>query len=364
MNEDILLITKEELIEQQFMINKKFVVIDSSLYTPEAFEYIQELVNYAGSILFVSDTKKIYARGKYFGGDIFEADLLYFTTFTVYNENINAAGNIDYRVNGVINATKPKSNLDIRGKGHIVLSGNYDETTGKNTMDINYDLVSAVDTEKFTIDEKAKYNLEVVDGKIKMIKYIPAFVKMSSLPLLEYDSGDTEIHIKLTIGGSKPLTKLDLKTSLGVEYINLEKTTDYDVYGLAPNNTDITFSVLFTDDETVGETSVTQIWGYACIYGNALEENKPSPETFNNFTKYIITNNPSKTVIIEQNGDEYGWFACPAEYPVIFTDASTNLQGGWRQIDTFEYYGYNTVYNVYRTEHPGLGNIKWIISNK
>lgn len=55
----------------------KFVVIDSSLYTPEAFEYIQEFVNYAGSILFVSDTKKIYARGKYFGGDIFKLIFLW-----------------------------------------------------------------------------------------------------------------------------------------------------------------------------------------------------------------------------------------------------------------------------------------------
>jgi hypothetical protein len=361
MNEDILLITKEELIEQQFMINKKFVVIDSSLYTPEAFEYIQELVNYAGSILFVSDTKKIYARGKYFGGDIFQADLLYFTSFKLFNElNFSDV----YESAGTIEAKQAKSNLNIRGKGHIKLNADYDETTGVNTMSIDYNLTSAVNTERFTIDENAKYNLEVVDGKIKMIKYIPPFVKMSSLPLLEYDSGDQEVHIKLTTGGSKPLIKLDLKTSLGIEYINLEKTTDYDIYGLAPNNTDITFSVFFTDGETSGETLVNQIWGYACIYGSALDEDKPSPESFNNFNKYIITDNPHKTVIIEQNGYEYGWFACPAEFPVIFTDSSTNLQGGWQQIGTFEYYCFNTMYNVYRTEHSGLGNIKWIISKK
>lgn len=356
MSETKLLITKQELIDQQFMITKKFVVIDSSLYTPEAFEYVQELINYSGSILFVSDTKKIYARGKYFGGDIFQADLLYFTTFEVYNK--------DNELVGFTTATRPKSTLKIKGGEHVDLSAQYNDATGESLMEINYNLSNAVNTERFTMEQNAKYNLAVVDGQIQMIKYVPANITLSSLPVLEYDSGDTEVCIKLTHIGSKPLTQMEINCSLGAEYIDLIKTTDKEIYGLVPNNTDTTFTVFFSDGETEGQTQVKQIWGYGCIYGSASIFDAPSSDTFNNFNKYIITNNPSKTVIIEQNMNEYGWFACPIEFDVTFTDSSTNLQGGWLKTGTFEYYGFNSVYQIYQTEHTGLGKNKWIITKK
>lgn len=356
MSEEKLLITKQELIDQNFMITKKFVVIDSSLYTPEAFDYIKELVTFTGSIMFISDTKKIFARGKYFGGDIFEADLLYFTQFKTYDNNDNFTGEAF--------ATHAKSTLEFRGGEHVNLYANHDVLTGKNYINIGYDLNSAVNDERFTIEENAQYNLGIENGKIKMIKYIPAHIKLSSLPLLEYDNGDTEICIKYEIFGTKQLTQFDITTSEGQDRIILEKFTNSEIYCIVPNNTDTTFTIQFSDGETNGITETKQIWGYGCLFGNALEENKPNQNTFNNFNKYIITNNPSKTVIIEQNGMEYGWFACPAEYNVIFTDASTNLQGGWHKDSQFMYYTFNTLYQVYRTDHPGLGNIKWIINKK
>lgn len=356
MENNKVLITKQELIDKQFMITKKFVVIDSSLYTPEAFEYIKELITFAGSIMFISDTKKIFARGKYFGGDIFEADLLYFTQFETYNEYGNLTGQTD--------AKHAKSTLEFRGGKHVDLLANYDSVTGNNSINIDYNLDRAVNKERFTIEENAQYNLGVVDGQLKMIKYIPANVKLSSLPLLEYDSGDTEICIDYIIIGTNLLKQFDITTSMEEAYIIKEKFTDSKIYAMVPNNTDITFTIQFSDGETTNRVEVKQIWGPACLYGNAVYEEKPSETSFNNFNKYIINNNPSKTLVIEQNGEEYGWFACPSDYNVIFTDASTNLQGGWRKESKFLYYGDNTEYQVYRTDYPGLGNIKWIITKK
>jgi hypothetical protein len=53
-----------------------------------------------------------------------------------------------------------------------------------------------------------------------------------------------------------------------------------------------------------------------------------------------------------------------SEFDVTFTDSSTNLQGGWLKTGTFEYYGFNSVYQIYQTEHTGLGKNKWIITKK
>jgi hypothetical protein len=360
------LITKDDLINDGFMINKKFVVVDSTLYTPEAFEYIQELVNFTGSILFVSDTKKIYARGKYFGGDIFQADLLYFNQFETFNE--------EGLKTGITAAQHAKSTMEFHGGEHMTLFAEYDNITGANRVHFDYDLNNAVNKDRFTIDQNAQYNLAVVDGKVKMEKYIPINITMSSLPILEYDSGDTDVVIKLSITGSKPLTQMDISVEFDspelneniilTDYIDLEKSNTSEVYGHVPNNTDMTFILKYSDGETNKIAKVKQTWGYGCIYGSAILDNQPSVEHFNEFNKYVISNNPAKTVTIEQNGEEYGWFVCPAEFNVVFTDASTNLQGGWRKEYKFEYYCFNTVYQVYRTDHSGLGNIKWIISKK
>ena len=362
MAEDILLpenkqlITKQELIDSGFMIIKKLVMVDSTDYTPEAFDYILELADLVGSIVFVSDSKKIYANGRYFGGDIFQADLLYFTDFITTNENGN--------ITGISSAKHPKSTLNIKTKGHLQAKADYDETTGKNSIEFNYDLNSAVDTEQFTMDSNAKYNLAIVDGKIKMIKYIPCGVNLSSLPILEYDSGETVVNVGVNYSGSKEIT--EVKVSCDPMYfpedpkrtIITEGTTNNNIILTIPNNTDVLVKVKIKDGVSEAETSTKQIWGYGIFYGKGLLWN------IENMSKYLISNNPSKTIIIEQNEGEYGYFACPKEFNVVFTDVSTNLQGGWSRIDTFLHYSFNTEYQVYRTDNTGLGYVKWNVSKK
>lgn len=357
MAEDILLpenkqlITKQELIDSGFMIIKKLVMIDSTEYTPEAFDYILGLADLVGSIVFVSDSKKIYANGRYFGGDIFQADLLYFTDFRTLDEN--------GVVTGVSSAKHPKSILDIKTYGHLKSFADYDESTGANSIDFYYDLNSAVDTEEFTMDSNAKYNLAVVDGKIKMVKYVPCKITLSSLQILEYDLGEQVVEIAVKYTGSKPLQSFDL--SLNYEPLNdyiLEGTTQNKIICRIPNNTDIIFNIKYSDGITFSEVVLKQIWGYGIFYGKGNEWN------IENMSKYIISDNPSKTITIEQNDGEYGYFACPKEFDVIFTDVSTNLQGGWSKIDTFEYYSFNTVYQIYRTDNAGLGYVKWNVTKK
>jgi hypothetical protein len=96
------LLTKNYLIETGFSIQKKFVIVDSSKFNDEAFNYIKELVDAAGSILFVSDTKKIYVHGRYFGGDIFQDDLLYYTNFVSYDNEGNIKPESESKIHNLL----------------------------------------------------------------------------------------------------------------------------------------------------------------------------------------------------------------------------------------------------------------------
>jgi hypothetical protein len=89
MGDDVLEIRKmtiDEVKQNPPALNRKFILINSSLYTNEAFEYILELVNETDSILFIRDTKKIYTHGEYFGGDLWEDSLFYFGNFQILND--------------------------------------------------------------------------------------------------------------------------------------------------------------------------------------------------------------------------------------------------------------------------------------
>lgn len=352
MDEEVLLITKEDLINSGFDIIKKLVMIDSTIYTPEAFEYILSLVDSRGAICFVSDSKKIYAQGRYFGGDIFQADLLYFTDFAaVANNGI---------IKSKTSAKHPKSTLYLQGLGHVVTNAIYDDETGANTVTFDYNLSNAVNKDSFTIDTNAEYKLDVVNGQVKMIKYVPCKVILSSLDVLEYDSGDTIIEIDMKYIGSEDLVSLNVTTEeFDVGIIDLEQSTNEKIVATIPNNTDVTFVVEYSDGKTVNYSTIKQIWGYGIWYGSLLEWNQ---EQLINLNKYVAFDNPNGTLTIEQNGNEYGFFICPSEWEIKFIDNSTNLQGGWRPFDTFTYYGFNTEYTVYKTEQSGLGYVKWTIS--
>lgn len=354
------LLTKNYLIETGFSIQKKFVIVDSSKFNDEAFDYIKELVDAAGSILFVSDTKKIYVHGRYFGGDIFQDDLLYFTNFVSYDNEGN--------ITGQTTARRPKSSLQLQGLGHMQAIAEYDDITGENKIKFDYDLNSAVNNEQFTLDSNAKYNLAVVDGQIKMQKYVPISLKVSSLPVLEYDSGDTVVEINIMVSGTYSLQSLSTKTNIDTEdkkYIVGFDSETSKLFVEIPNNTDVEIYITYSDGIETNVITVKQLWGSYCFYGTTDFDLENINDSFKNYpNKYLITNDPSKTITIEQNGYEFGYFICPSKYKLIFTDSSNNLQGGWKKINDFTYYSTDINYTIYRTENSGLGKIKWIISKK
>lgn len=354
------LITKQELISSGFFLNKKFVMIDSTKYTPEAFEYILNLADETGSIIFVSDTKKIWAKGKYFGGDIFQADLLYFTEF----EAIDGDGN-----KSSTSAQHPKSKLTFKTDGHLNATAVYKEDSGENEINFNYDLDGAVNKEEFQFDPKSLYNLNVVNGQIKIEKYTPISISLPKLNPIEYDSGDKELTCNVGIFGGNTILSFGVTTITGRPeepelVLGVDSAGFFTV--LIPNNTNVTIKVNASDGKSGAEETVSQNWGYACYYGSSTNAEMTLKEEIlgAEFKKYITLNDPSKTITIEQNREAYGYFVCPAIFKVEFIDVSTNLTGGWRKIGSFTNYSFNETYNIYRTEQTGLGYMKWNVTKK
>lgn len=376
------LVTKQNLIDQNFKIEKKFVMVDSRAYTTEAFEYVLKLADMAGSLVFVYDLKKIWANGRYFGGDVFQDDLNYWTTVTTVN-----ADNI---YTGSTTAVAPKSNLVLKGKSHLSTKAIFDpERLDKNIIEFDYKLQDAVNTNFVEIDGN-RYNLVVENDQIKLNKYVPMKVVCSSLPVLEYDSvlDYAEISFNIKLEGTMPNPNkvvLDIQVSVGGESRN-DLFTGYDastgtVYGQAPRNTEVTFTIAYSDGITGGTTSVTQRWGYGIwigifdenIYGYGLfEEYRPNFLTNQEGTngveetkKYLWVPGTNLNIneSIDQTESQYGMLVCPADFDIEFVDVSTNLTGGWTP--GFNQMGYlyedKIKYMPYRTDHTGLGLVTWKI---
>lgn len=376
------LVTKQNLIDQEFKIEKKFVMVDSRAYTEDAFEYVLKLADIAGSLVFVYDLKKIWANGRYFGGDVFQEDLHYWTTITTID-----GGDI---LTGETTAISPKSNLVIKGKSHLSAKAIFTpENYEKNIIEFDYKLKDAVNTNFVEIDGN-RYNLVVEDDQIKLNKYEPMKVICSSLPVLEYDSilEYAEVSFNLTLSGTMPDPSkviLDIQVSINGEQAN-DLFTGYDVstgtvHAQIPRNTVVTFTIAYSDGITGGTTSVTQRWGYGVwigifdqeLYGYGLFgdykpdflTNQEGTNGVEGLKKYLWVPgaNLNITESLNQTQSQYGMFVCPADFNIEFVDVSTNLTGGWTP--GFNQTGYlyedNILYMPYRTDHVGLGLVTWKI---
>ena len=158
-NKDFIMIRSLSLIEND-VYNNEIFVIDKDIYdlNKESIIYpvVNEVERYSQNI----------------------SDFLDINNFNS-SEFYDNEGNIT----GQTNARRPKSSLQLQGLGHMQAIAEYDDITGENKIKFDYDLHSAVSNEQFTLDSNAKYNLAVVDGQIKMQKYVPISLKVSSLPV-------------------------------------------------------------------------------------------------------------------------------------------------------------------------------------
>lgn len=351
----------DELVNQNIKIEKKFILIDSRNYTAKAYEYLLSLVDKSESIAFISDTRKIYTQGKYFGGDLWKESLYYFSGFEILNENDEIVD--------AINASNGDSKLRIKSENGLIVKNISEEDENgniKNTLVLGYDLETAIDSSPIKINPNYEYNLGLENGKIKINEYIPINIIPQDVDDFELDSfEEAEIEYRFLVIGNdtnKEFKIIDNLTSEEVPYIfngNILKFSTK-VY----KNSNKEFSINYSDSRYSKNYLFTQKWSNFILY-STIEINE---ETREKAIRYIPIEgeNIKGEFILTQNEEEYGYFACPYELDksFFFKDWSNGLAGGWKKIGIIYLYSQNLPYMLYKTNQSGLGKIKWIIEKQ
>lgn len=355
-NQIIVKVTKEELVANPPEIFKKFLLINSSMYTDEAFEYLLELVNKTDSVAFIQDTKKIFTHGEYFGGDLWEDSLFYFGNFQILNDQDELITEITAERQKEILRFKGLNNITITAEDVYTYEGKF------KTINFGYDITNSIDTSVFKGDDlTAEYNLEIKDEKIHVNKYIPIRVEVEeSTNVIEYDTLVDTLIVPINVIGTDKNKNIFVSSSTND---NVTVSEDYKTFTTNIANPlidNINFLILYSDTKNQDNIIYTQKVGFGLVYGNE----EITKNNFKDFQKYINYNNCDCEFILDLNDEEYGWFACPSDYKPVFIDRDSNIGGGWFEYDKFSYYSINLPYTVYRTEQCGLGHTKWIIKTK
>lgn len=351
MEENTHIIDLEEIQNTIQKIDKKIILVNSSKYTDEAFEYLLDLIDQNETIAFVIDQRQIYTHGEYFGGDLWEDSLNYFSKYVLLDDADN--------IKAQLYATSPKEAIQLKGEGGVYIYADYDIERDSNTLHIQYNLESAIDqTSMIKVDDKY-ITLTTHDDKLALDYYNGVTVELTEPKKLEYDSGNVEVLIFMDIKNSEKLKKLNVSASgNAVPMFNVETRN---ITMLVFNNIKTTLYVDYSDEYVNKTVSVIQDWGYAYAYG--LEQ--ITPTTFdsmkaNDFENEFI----EKTIEINIPENKYAWFAYPANIELQFIDVDNGLVGGWTKVNKFARYNSNIQYQVYKTENSGLGKTKWKIVKK
>jgi len=351
---EVRVMTIDELKANPPIIDKKFLLINSSLYTNEAFEYLLELINETDAIAFIRDLRQIYTHGEFFGGDVWEENLLCFGAFQLLNENDEFIAELG--------AETINDKIRFKSENNVTLSAEEYYINGEKlkTIKIGYDLSNTVNTDVFTIDDStAQYNLNVVDGKIGINKYVPIKVEVyGDESPIEYDHTPEYIEFHLNINGTSENKHIYVTTGTN-ELIEISDDNSL-VKATISDNTNVDYLVIYSDEQTEGSVMFEKKFGYGLFYSN--EEIAPS--NMNDIKKIIVLNSCECEFTLNQEENKYGWFACPSTFTPIFKDGYSGLCGGWYKINKFLFYSKNIEYDVWRTENSGLGENHWIITEK
>lgn len=349
-----------ELLEQNIKIEKKFILIDSRNYTAKAYEYLLTLVDEAESIAFITDTRKIYTQGKYFGGDLWKESLFYFSGINVVNE--------DDEIVSAMNLDRGDSKLRIKGENGLVVRIESEETPAglKSTLILGYDLETGIDSTPFKINPDNEYNLSVEDGKIKINEYVPINVIPQVTDSFELDSFDSKsIEYSFLVLGNDSDKELTVYDDGKGEYINSIIDGNLLKFSATINkNEDRLFIIEYNDSRNSGTYNFTQKWEPKIFISTQemVEENLLSMDKYSPAEGEDICGE----FILEQHENEYGYFACPSTLAnkFFFRDWSNSLAGGWRIISYLVAYEDGVQYTVFRTSQSGLGKIKWILEKQ
>jgi len=345
----------DELKSNPPVIERKFILIDSSLYTDEAYEYLLDLINETDSIAFIRDRKKIYTHGEYFGGDIWQDSLFYFGNFQILDNNSD-------EVLTDLKAEIQSETIRFKGENHIQLLPEEVWINGSKykTIKFSWDIDNSIDKSIIKIDDpSAEYNLEIKDNKISVNKYIPIRVEIpTKFDLIEYDSDISSINFDLNIYTTEDNYNIFVTSSNEGDTVNLSEDNKKVFCKLNTKNINTDYLVIYSDYKNEGSIKTTLKYGFAnvCSSEEITSENFISLEN-----RFLSENSCSCEFDLNIEDDKYGWFACPIGFKPKFIDKDTNISGGWKKVETINVYSTNLEYDVYKTENSGLGNTSWKI---
>ena len=337
-------ITIEDI--QDLIIYNKFVRIESSKYTDEAYAYVKYLIDQERAILFDKDTKRIYTLGEYYGGDELKENLLYVSKYLSID--------IDDEVLEELNIVNNSDILAFKGKGPLevnLIQGKY------NTVELEYNLNRAIDNSIYKVADDREYGLYLDEnGKIALNEYIYPDLEIEDAPMLLSD----------------PETKtLTLKVKGTVEFKDWEQfyieTTNCTYNSCDTENKTITvtfrrnvdgeLTINYSDGKTSKTYKYVQKWYKECIYGLFDGQN------YIEYGKLYFIDDKIDPFIIDQKKLYMAYVRIPEEIKPIFFDNSTNMIAAWEKVNSNIAVD-NIYYNVYRTINSGLGKVEWKITNK
>ena len=343
-------ITLEELQNMNVQIDKKYLLIDSSIYTDKAYEYLLSLVDQTESIAFIYDRRLIYAQGKYFGSDIWKESLMYFGNLTLVDpltgEDVTT-----------VSAEYMNENIKLKSDGKIKIEAEEEFSGGLSlkSLKFSFDLQNSVDVDNITLSNGDQISLNYNDGKIKLINYNPISVKVDNLELIELDSSIERISIPLIVEGTNPIRELNVYAS-PVQDCSIDENNV--LHSTISLNKDQYFTVSYNDGEKYGVLNIIQRYGFGLFYSTAEINNS----NYMDCNRVLSYNSCDCEFTLNQTEDRYGYFACPSDYKPIFKDERSGFIGGWKKIRDLYLYSVKKNYTLYRTEYSGLGKNKWSVS--
>ena len=335
---------------ENLLIQRKLVSINSEEYTPEALEYIHQLVDNEGSLLFDSYTHCIYTLGRYYGGDTLKEDLLFYTR--ILNLDIDD-NEISY-----ISAKGPESQLAFKGKDSITIT-----TTTKDGIDvieIGNDVSKFINQHLITRKDGSKYRLFINDnGQIDIEEYSEPIISLDIKPL-EYDAVDTDeytLEIPIIIDSSIQVDKWTQFEIITEDCELIDLTNDLKMKVKFIKGQDGIIVIDYNDGITSDEISFEVNWSDFVYYGTY-----DGDFTYEEKGKYPL-GDVENTFIIDQGFYDYAFIMLPKEYDIIIIDDLSSLQGSWYKRKRLEIKN-NHEYNVWLTTNEGMGKVRWkIIKN-
>jgi len=330
-------------------IIKKFVSINSSRYTDEAYQYIRSLVDDEHAILFDADTNRIWTLGQFYGGDTLKENLHYWNSVLSINLDGSTIDEIICSANDSALKILPRDGVSIQ-----FLDG--------STISIGYDLKSRVDQTPVKFKDGNEYYISMSsDSVIGLGEYSYPGIEID-LKYLDATEKDENNKIEKTI---------KFRTTGDVDFSNW---TDFNVISLdaivkSINASKREFTVEFeagvdctlqvTCNDGIHETHQLIEISFCDKYRYGLYD---EIEFVESGIDWIALSDGHFSVDLDIDQEDWrlmkhAYVMIPHSYNILFFDRENRIQGAWHRIDNMTID--DVVYAVWITDNYGLGLMKW-----